>query len=218
MTAFRTLLALMVALTAGLAWMWVDPSGQLRSHAWTPPEPVVPDMSAPKLPAALEARQSAPGVGAYVAILDRPLFAPDRRPPPPPEAAPEAPKPDPLAGLTLYGIFKGPDFSGIVARVNDRVRRVRLNETLGEWTVQSIEGREVIFARGDETRSVRLVHVFGPQPPAAAGAPSPVATLPSGGGRPDLAAIQQQEQDAARERLRQRNELFRKAGLPPVKE
>lgn len=105
-----------------------------------------------------------------------------------------------------------------MARVNDKVRRVRLNEPLGEWTVQSIEGREVTFARGDETRSVRLVHVFGPQPPAAAGSPAPVAASPSIGGRPDLVSIQQQEQEAARERLRQRNELFRKAGLPPVKE
>nr|WP_295941527.1 hypothetical protein [uncultured Acidovorax sp.] len=217
MTAFRALLALMIALSGGLAWMWVAPSGQLRSHAWTPPAPITPDMPAPKLPAGLETKQAA-GVGAYVAILDRPLFAPDRRPPPPPDAAPEAPKPDPLAGLTLYGIFKGPDFSGIVARVNDKVRRVRLNEALGEWTVQSIEGREVTFVRGDETRSVRLVHVFGPQPPAVAGSSPPVAASPSIGGRPDLVSIQQQEQEAARERLRQRNELFRKAGLPPVKE
>lgn len=217
MMAFRVLLFFVAASASGLAWMWVDPSGHLRPQHWVPPAPILPEVSAPKLPAGLEVRQ-APGAGAYFAILDRPLFAPDRRPPPPPDAVVEAPKPDPLAGLTLFGIFKGPEFSGIVARVNDRVRRVRLNEALGDWTVKAIEGREVTFARGDESRTMRLAHVFGPQPVQAAAPPAPAATPSFAGGRPDLASIQQQEQEAARERLRQRNELFRKAGLPPVKE
>lgn len=219
MIAFRVLLFLVAASAVGLTWLWVDPAGQLRPQHWTPPVPIQPDVSAPKFPAGLEVRQ-APGAGAYFAILDRPLFAPDRRPPPPPDAVPEAPKPDPLAGLTLYGIFQGPDFSGIVARVNDRVRRVRLNEAMGDWTVKAIEGREVTFVRGDESRTMRLVHVFGPPPPMAVALPTPgpAPAAAFAGGRPDLATIQQQEQEAARERLRQRNELFRKAGLPPVKE
>ena len=121
-----------------------------------------------------------------------------------------------MAGLTLYGIFSGPEFSGIVARINDRVRRVRVGEPLGEWTVQSVQGREVTFSRGEETRGVQLVHAFGPR----AEAPVVQGAAPSGAmGAPlDRSAIQQKEQEAARERLRQRNELFRKAGLPPVKE
>ncbi len=218
MIAFRFLLVAVLALAGLLASRWVAPDGKMQQQAWAPPAPILPELSAPRAPASLEARVQA-GAGAYFAILDRPMFAPDRRPPPPPDAKPDEPPPDPLAGLTLYGIFTGADFSGIVARINDKVRRVRVGEPLGEWTVRSVQGREVTFARGDETRSVTLVHAFGPRaalPVIAGGSGGAVPT--ASGMRPDIASIQQQEQDAARERLRQRNELFRKAGLPPVKE
>ncbi|MFY3382636.1 hypothetical protein [Paracidovorax sp. MALMAid1276] len=218
MIAFRLLLVAVLALSGALASRWVTADGQLRQQLWSAPEAIPPDLSAPKVPSGIDARGSG-GATAYFAILDRPMFAPDRRPPPPPDAKPEEPPPDPLAGLTLYGIFTGADFSGIVARINDKVRRVRVGEPLGEWTVKSVQGREVVFARGDETRAVTLAHAFGPRPalPPSAGQGAPGAA-PAPGVRPDLASIQQQEQEAARERLRQRNELFRKAGLPPVKE
>lgn len=215
MIASRLLALGVAALAAALAWLWVLPTGHLRTNAWAPPAPVVPDLPVPSVPAGL-AVSGNQGAGAYFAILDRPMFAPDRRPAPPPDAKQAAPEPDPLAGLTLYGIFSGPEFSGIVARVNDRVRRVRVSESLGEWTVKSVQGREVTFSRGEETRTMQLVHAFGPRAavPMAQGPASPAAA-----GVPlDRVAIQQQEQEAARERLRQRNELFRKAGLPPVKE
>lgn len=215
MIASRLLALGVAALAAALAWLWMLPTGQLRANTWTPPAAVLPELPVPNVPAGL-AVTGQQGAGAYFAILDRPMFAPDRRPAPPPDAKSVAPEPDPLAGLTLYGIFTGPEFSGIVARVNDRVRRVRVSESLGEWTVKSVQDREVTFSRGEETRTMQLVRVYAqraavptaqaPVPPAAVGAP------------PDRAAMQQQDQDAARERLRQRNELFRKAGLPPVKE
>lgn len=215
MMAFRLLALSVAVLAAALGWMWVTPAGQVRTNAWAPPAPIIPELPVPRVPAGLE-RADAPGVGAYFAILDRPMFAPDRRPAPAPDAQQVAPEPDPLAGLTLYGIFSGPEFSGIVARINDRVRRVRVGEPLGEWTVQSVQGREVTFARGEETRAMQLVHAFGPR----AAIPVVQGAAPTGNtGAPlDRSVIQQQEQEAARERLRQRNELFRKAGLPPVKE
>lgn len=215
MIASRLLALAVAVLAAAVAWLWVLPTGQLRTNAWTPPVPVLPELPVPNVPSGLVVPSSS-GAGAYFAILDRPMFAPDRRPAPPPDAKQAAPEPDPLAGLTLYGIFSGPEFSGIVARVNDRVRRVRVSESLGEWTVKSVQGREVTFSRGEETRSMQLVHAFGPRAavPSAQGAVS----LGAPGVPPDRTAIQQQEQEAARERLRQRNELFRKAGLPPVKE
>ncbi len=215
MMASRLLALAVAALAAVLAWLWILPTGQLRTNTWTPPAAVLPELPAPNVPAGLVVPGHS-GAGAYFAILDRPLFAPDRRPAPPPDAKPVAPEQDPMAGLTLYGIFSGPQFSGIVARVNDRVRRVRVNESLGEWTVQSVQGREVTFSRGDETRTMQLVRVFAPRAaaPAAQGSAAPTAAAAP----PDRTAIQQREQEAARERLRQRNELFRKAGLPPVKE
>lgn len=217
MMAMRILLVTVFALAAGLTALWLGPDARPRPHGWEPPAPLLPEITIPSGPAGMDARAPS-GVGAYFAILDRPVFAPDRRPPPPPDAKPVEPPPDPLAGLTLFGVFSGSDFSGIVARINDRVRRVRVGELLGDWTVQGVQGRSVTFVRGDETRTVQLAHAYGQRPVTAPGAVGGAPAAPAPSGRPDLASIQQQEQEAARERLRQRNELFRKAGLPPVKE
>lgn len=222
MKALHLLLAAVAALLLALGGLWLDPQqpGALRSFGWAPPAPLAPGFAVPTLPPTLQAGVPV-GTAAYLAVLDRPLFAADRRPPPPPPppgAKPPEPPPDPLASLTLFGVYTGADFSGIVARFNDKVRRVRVNETVGEWTVEAVQGRQVTFKRGEESRTVFLAHNYGPRPTPAAGAAAaaPVAAAP---GVPlDRAALQAQEMEAARERLRQRNELFRKAGLPPVKE
>lgn len=212
MMAFRLLLVVVLLLAGCLAWLWVDETGQVRSQTWQPPAPLLPEFQ----PVATADASAPANPVQFLAVLDRPLFAPDRRPPPPPEAvAAEAPPPDPFANITLYGVYGSKDAGGVLARVNDRLRRVRTQETLGDWTLQSIEGREATFARGEETRVLRLAVNHGPRPALAAGGAAP----PAGGAVPlDRLAMQQQAMDEARERLRQRNELFRKAGLPPPKE
>ncbi|GAA4418985.1 hypothetical protein [Acidovorax lacteus] len=222
MKALHWLLAAALGLLGALGVLWLDPQqpGTLRSFAWEPPAPLAPGFAVPQLPVALQGGVPA-GTAAYLAVLDRPLFAADRRPPPPPPppgAKPAEPPPDPLANLTLFGVYTGADFSGIVARFNDKVRRVRVSEAVGEWTVEAVQGRQVTFKRGEESRTVYLAHQYGPRPAPAAGAPATTPVAASAGVPVDRAAIQAQEMEAARERLRQRNELFRKAGLPPVKE
>jgi hypothetical protein len=154
----------------------------------------------------------------YMAILDRPLFAPDRKPPPPPDAVAEQPPPDPLANIELFGLFSGEGVGGVLVRVEGKIKRVRLGETVGPWTVSEINGRSVTFVRGDESRVLTLAYLKAPRAAAPDGPVSAGAAAPAGPAPVDRLSIQQQEQEAARERLRQRNELFRKAGLPPVKE
>ena len=81
----RILLLLNLILAGGLAWLWFDESGRLRDVAWTPPAALAPELAKPTKPSDLAAAgvlQTNPT--QYLALLERPLFAPDRRPPPPP--------------------------------------------------------------------------------------------------------------------------------------
>lgn len=209
------LVTLVVALGGALASLWLDESGQPLAFAWTAPAPLPPELSA-----GASAEAAAPANPAqFMAVLDRPMFAPDRRPPPPPAPPAPPPPPDPLANVTLYGLFGNGDSGGVLANFDGKVRRVHVNESIGDWTVKGIEGRSVTFARGDETRTLNLVANHGARkaPPTNSAAANPGAA-PSPSAPMDRQALMQAEVEAARERLRQRNELFRKAGLPPVKE
>jgi len=138
-------------------------------------------------------------------VLERPLFAPDRRPPPPP--APPPP-PDPMANIQIHGIFSGAS-PGIIVRVDGGLRRVKVNDSVGSWTLKSIEGRDVTFAQGDEKRQLRLnyANLGVPTQQTAARAPTGQA---SGG------TVVQAAQDEARERFRAANALRAAHGLPVI--
>ena len=79
--AMVVLCVLNVVLVFGLLGAWFKPDGSLRNVHWTPPESVSVDYlgSVPVLPA-----RNAIDIGRVVAMTDRPLFVPGRRPPPPP--------------------------------------------------------------------------------------------------------------------------------------
>ena len=150
-TPVRLLLLMVVALGAGLASLWVDQQGKLRNITWLAPVAIVPEVSAPVNP--LKNTGTAP-VESYASIQERPLFAPDRRPPPPPP--PPAP-PDPFIGIQIYGIVSGGN-GGILARVEGRLRQIKINESIGGWTLKSIEGRRINFAQGPQTRQLLLAY------------------------------------------------------------
>lgn len=214
MMAQRLLWLLNIGLGLALAWLWVDDTGQPRPHVWMPPAALAPGaIATAEAPVAV----AAPNPAQYMATLDRPIFAPDRRPPPPPDAAPPAPPPDPLANFTLYGVYGSGEQGGILARSDGRLRRIRIGEGLGDWTVRSIKDREVTLSRADEVRVLKLAHVFGGRPKSDAGLSSMGAAKPPTG-PPNLQAMQEQAMVEARERQRQNNELRRMAGLPPMKE
>lgn len=207
----RLLILLTVLLAGGLAWMWIDEHAQLRNLAWIAPKPLSPDIKA--LPNASSAGAAASNPTAYIAILERPVFAPDRRPPPPP--APPAP-PDPMANIEIRGIFSGVN-AGIIASVDGKVRRVKVNEAVGSWTLKSIEGRDVTFTQGGENRQLRLAYApLGPRNPQAA--PPQVQISAGTAPAPTSTVTAPSPQDETRAYLRRRNEALISRGLPPVAE
>lgn len=202
---FHALGLAVVVLCSGLAWLWLDPAtGQVRNHRWTPPLALQPDLSRGED----NATSNPAGYASQPAnLLQRPLFAPDRRPPPPPNAVT-----DPMANIQLLGVFSGSN-GGVLARVDGSVRRVRVGEGVGSWTLKSVEGRTATFAQGPDSRQVQLAYsnIRELNAQAASG-----AKAPSSAGVVGSMAPPQNIQDEMRDRLRRRNEIRAARGLPPV--
>ena len=73
------LIGLNVLLAGLIAALWITPQGRLRGTHWQPPAAVRPALgTAPPVLAG----QDDIDIARYMAILDRPLFSPVRRPPP----------------------------------------------------------------------------------------------------------------------------------------
>jgi len=196
------LIGLNALLAALLVTLWVGRDGKLRKMRWAEPVAVKPDLQAmvPVL-----ARPGADSAAQFVATLDRPLFSPTRRPPP--VVPVQAPPPDPLANIQLFGVYAGADGGGIIARVDGKMRRARINEKIGDWTIKEIADRNVTFVRGGESRVVRLIRG---QPPGSSAAPTPAPD-------PKLQMTgAQRVQEEERERLRYLNEHNARNGLPPI--
>lgn len=178
--ATRILAILILALTAGLAALWLRPDGSLRNTVWTPPEPIFPDLHfADPLPVSA----SKVDVNLFVATLERPLFSPNRRPPPPPPPPKDdkPPEPDPFADIHLFGLYGGEGSpTGMLARIGGKVQRVSIDDKVGSWTLKGIDDRDAVFSKDGEERKLTLV-VAKPAPPpkVVAGAPG-AAPNPSG--------------------------------------
>lgn len=158
-------------LALGLAALWFQPDGSLRNAHWQAPAPVNADYLAmvPSLPARKPVE-----TGRLMAMLERPLFSSTRRPPPP--VVPEAPIPvDNLSTARLLGVFEGAQASGAILQVAGKNRRVRLNESVDGWVLQSVQRRAVTFASGDQTRTLSLVRSLVNTGPAMA---MPAAPMP----------------------------------------
>jgi hypothetical protein len=198
-----------LGLALGLASLWVDPNAEpLPQIFWTAPAPVSPEIATPTVALMTDPQGGNPD--AYPVILARPMFAPDRRPPPPPP-------PDPFASVQITGLFTGPT-GGVLARVEGKMRRVKIGQSIGAWKLETVEGREATFKQGEQERKLTLAYAKLNVP-----LPPPVAAVPAAILRPqappqNLSAIQQTQQDDQRERLRRRNELRIANGLPPLTE
>lgn len=237
----RLLLALDVVLACALAALWWPSESNLRQRRWSPPAALAPVLSEPE-GGGLPARSALP-VSSFLLTLERPIFSPNRRPPPVAAVA-AAPEPDPLANIQLQGLYSAAGGGGVFARVDGKDRRIAVGGSLGPWTVQSVAGREVTLARGEQTQVLRLLpsRLTGeapapaaPSAPSAPPAPPPVQSLPPGamlmplppGAMPmplpaqveDPALRQEQErQEVERARLAERNARRAEQGFPPVKE
>ena len=214
------LLAANIALVLGMVALWLTPGGQVRGTNWTAPAPVVPEIAPP---ADISAQKTA-DVSRFLSVLERPLFSPNRRPlPPAPSKAEAAPEPDPLANIQLQGVYStGDGGGGIFARVDGKDRRITVGTALGGWTVKGIDGLNVTFARGEDSRVVSLVPAklatVAPTPTLGGAAPAAgQAAAGQGSAAADPAVRQKQEQeDRERARLELRNARRIANGFPPL--
>ncbi len=91
-------------------------------------------------------------LGHYHAIIDQPLFYPDRRPlPAAPKAKPPAPAPAPDVKLTLMGVFLTSDAKVALIR-NDKthkVSRVNIGEEVADWQLEQVAAESVTLRRGE---------------------------------------------------------------------
>ncbi|XAH22994.1 hypothetical protein AAFF27_23865 [Xylophilus sp. GW821-FHT01B05] len=178
-----------VVLLFVLAALWIGPSGALRNAQWERPQALMPDISDGSSSALDASRNTDPS--QFVAILERPLFSPTRKPPPPKivEKTEPPPPPDPLEKVRILGVFSSTAGGGAIADVEGKARRVLVNDMVGAWKLASIGNRDVTFKRGTETRVLSLVRAKPAPPgpatfvqggvPRSATVPPPVAPAPA---------------------------------------
>ena len=150
------LVALNVALLVVLAALWLNSDGSLRNARWVAPVPVTNDYL--QMLPALPERQSV-DTNRFLALLERPLFQLTRRPPPPPPPAPSAAASEAVDNLStaqLSGVVAGEKTASIIITMAGKARRVRLNDSVDGWMLQSIQGRSVTFSSGSQTRVLQL--------------------------------------------------------------
>ena len=173
--ALPALLLLNGALAVWLAWLWFTPQGALRNVRWQLPAAQQTDLSnlLPALPPLIQA-----DTGRFIVLLERPLFSPTRRPPPPPPPPPAAAPVDNLSTARLLGVFEGPGGNGIIINIAGKDRRLQVNQALDGWTLRSVQGRQVTFGSGNQTRVLQLpraaLTTYTGQPIAASLVPAPV--------------------------------------------
>lgn len=219
--AQRLLFIVAVLLAMGVGSLWLDESGRLRSQHWASPSPLLPDLSNGHKTKTAAAHQPV----QHLAVLDRPLFAPDRLPPPAADLQPlltpaPPPPPDPLLNLVVVGLYQREGVGGLLGRLDGRVRRISVNEKLGDWTLSGIEGNEAVFNRDSEQRRFRLVPgstkrelgIAAKETLRSALPMSPVAQFH------DVEAERQLREEATRENTRRQNEIRAKAGLKPIRD
>lgn len=212
----RILLLMLVLIAGGLAWQWFDQTGKVRNLSWAAPAPMAPGVAAKA--GAPTAGSPAANPAQFLAVLERPVFAPDRRPPPPPAPPTPPPPPDPMANIQIRGIFSGATL-GIIASVEGKLQRVKVNETVGAWTLKSVEGRDVTFVQGADSRQLRLAFANLATVVATKSPSGQAATAqPQTGQSFDATAFKQKLQDDAREILRRRNQTRAERGLPLLTE
>ncbi len=151
--SLHMLVLLNVILALALAQLWFDSAGHLRNVHWEVPKPQTADYGAmvPSLPGGAPADTS-----QFIAMLDRPVFSPTRRPPPPPPPPQEKEPVDNLTTAQLSGLFRGGKDGGVIIQIAGKHRRVRLNENVEGWQLSDIQDRSVVFTRSGQSRVLQL--------------------------------------------------------------
>lgn len=104
-------------------------------------------------------------LSALTVTQERPIFSASRRPPPravaasPEEVAvPPPPKPAEAPPLLLVGavVGEGDAIAILVNRTDQSVVRLRQGDTLGGWSLTSVQPREVTFKQGERSEMFSL--------------------------------------------------------------
>jgi hypothetical protein len=104
----------------------------------------------------------------FSATRDRPIFSPSRRPPPPPASTVTVakvtvprPKEPEQPQLSLVGTITGDEdkFGIFVEQATKNVLRLRLGDDFHGWKLQSVQSRDVLFQKNQQTFVLAL-----PQP------------------------------------------------------
>jgi hypothetical protein len=105
---------------------------------------------------------TAPVIPEYAAILQAPIFSPDRKPGDEEDAVPGS---GPLDGVAVVGVATGRNFAmALIKGPDGRVRTLHRGDTVQDWRLVSIQTSRLTFAR-DTARHV--IPVGAPAAPAA---------------------------------------------------
>lgn len=152
LTPTRILATLNLLAAAGVVALWVDPQGQLRNSQWTAPAAIQPELGGSLK---VENVQFSSDPGFYAASLERPLFSPDRRGVPVAAADKPAAASDGLADARLFGLISG-EAPIVLMRSEGKTLHLKLNESLGDWSLTAVGDRDATFTRATETRVLKL--------------------------------------------------------------
>jgi len=170
------LIAVDALLTVVLAALWFAPGPPAHWRNWQLPAPQAPNLDD------VRAAQLVPNPALrsdYPVIIERPLFTADRKPRATASDAQAATLPsDPLDQIKLYGLVDGPVSQGVLLEQNGQSQFVRRGEKIGDWTLQTIEGRDAVFVKDNERRTVPLPNSLTDAASAPASAPSNSVTVP----------------------------------------
>ena len=161
-------LAVPAVLALALAALWFGPGPAAGWRQWQAPQPQPPNLD--DVQAAALRFNPAAGA-AYPQVLERPLLNPARRPQASASAGPEAAPPTAIEEATMQGIVAGATLTGVFLEEKGEARFVRIGEKVGDWALESIRGREIVFRRGAEQRKIELAPA-NPESDQGKGAPA----------------------------------------------
>lgn len=101
------------------------------------------------------------------AIVDRPLFSPNRHRAPTSAAArdpePQTPAPPPPPNLVLSGVVMDGEGARVVVLVGPEKKalRAQIGDEIGGWTVTQIEGRKLVLSLGGRIATFTLFNREG---------------------------------------------------------
>lgn len=156
----KTLLAVIAAALCGVLF--------LQWNNWRPTPPTEAELlpgaaitpSSPEPPTAGDLLLSSPPKEDYASVGERPLFLPDRRPPP---DEPEGEEAEPeeasdLAGTDLNAVLITPALvsAWVQTPSSSELVRLRLGDDFEGWTVSTIEPDRLVLERQGETNELIL--------------------------------------------------------------